>query len=92
MDADLVDLYAKFGLKIPQNVFNSAADLEFAQTDQKLLAFEVAVTKDDDPCEVYLGDYRAVDGRQLPHRIEVRYGNDAYGVLTVKEYKLAAQK
>jgi hypothetical protein len=32
-----------------------------------------------------------MDGRQLPHRIEVRYGNDSYGVLTVKAYKLAAK-
>ena len=34
--SDLVDLYAKFGLKIPQDVFNAAAQLEFAQTDQKI--------------------------------------------------------
>ena len=31
--------------------------------------------EDEDPCEVYLSDYQAVDGRQLPHRIEVRYGD-----------------
>jgi hypothetical protein len=52
---------------------------------------EVTISKDDDPCEVYLGDYRPLDGRELPHRVEVRYGNDAYGVLTVKSYKLAAK-
>jgi serine protease Do len=63
----------------------------FAKDDQKLLGFEVTISKDDDPCEVFLGDYRPVDGRQLPHRIEVRYGNETYGVLTVKGYKLAAK-
>jgi S1-C subfamily serine protease len=63
----------------------------FDQADQKLLGFEVAISKDDDPCEVYLGDYRAVDGRQLPHRIEVRNGNETYGVLTVNQYKLSAK-
>jgi hypothetical protein len=63
----------------------------FARSDQKMLGFEVTITKDDDPCEVYLSDYRAVDGRQLPHRIEVRYGNETYGVLTVKTYALAAK-
>ena len=57
----------------------------------KLLGFEVALAKDEDPCEVYLGDYRAVDGRQLPHRVEVRFGNETYGVLAVKAYKLAAK-
>jgi hypothetical protein len=63
----------------------------FTKGDGKLLGFEVTVTKDDDPCEVYLSDYRAVDGRQLPHRIEVRYGNDTYGVLAVKAYTLAGK-
>jgi serine protease Do len=63
----------------------------FAKDDEKLLGFEVTITKDDDPCEVYLSDYRLVDGRQMPHRIEIRYGNDTYGVLTVKAYKLLAK-
>jgi len=49
----------------------------------------VYVDRDDDPCEVYLSDYKQVDGRLLPHRIEVRYGNDRYASLTVKSYKLA---
>jgi S1-C subfamily serine protease len=63
----------------------------FSKDDQKLLGLEVTISKDDDPCEIYLSDYRPVDGRQLPHRIEVRYGNDSYGVLTVKSYKLASK-
>ena len=63
----------------------------FAKDDSKLLGFEISITKEDDPCEVYLSDYRPVDGRELPHRIEVKYGNDSYGVLTVKSYKLAAK-
>ena len=36
----------------------------------------------------WLGDYKPIDGRSLPHRIEVRNGNDLYGVLTVKHYEL----
>jgi serine protease Do len=63
----------------------------FAKDDQKLLGFEVTIAKDDDPCEVYLSDYRPVEGRELPHRIEVRNGNDTYGVLTIKSFKLAAK-
>jgi S1-C subfamily serine protease len=64
----------------------------FAMADESLLGFEVSIAKDDDPCEVYLGEYRPVDGRQLPHRIEVRYGNDSYGMFTVKAYKLSDKK
>ncbi len=54
----------------------------------ELLGFEVKVERDDDPCEVYCADYKPVDGRLLPHRLEVHYGNDRFAVLTVKSYKL----
>jgi hypothetical protein len=63
----------------------------FAKDDAKLLGFEITITKDEDPCEVYLCDYRPVDGRELPYRIEVKNGNDTYGVLNVKSYKLMAK-
>ena len=63
----------------------------FAKADDKLLGFEVTITKDDDPCEVYLSDYRPVAGRELPYRMEVHNGNDIYGVITVKDYKLATK-
>ena len=44
----------------------------FSQKDQTLLGYEVTVDKEEDPCEVFLADYRMVDGRLLPHRVEVR--------------------
>ena len=43
--------------------------------------------KDDDPCEVYLSDYKPVDGRLLPYRIEVRTGDKRYAVFTVNSYR-----
>jgi S1-C subfamily serine protease len=64
----------------------------FSRKDQTLLGFEVKVQEEDDPCEVYLSDYKPVDGRLLPHRMEVRHGNDRFAVLTVKQYQLAAAK
>jgi serine protease Do len=64
----------------------------FARDDQRLLGFEVTASKDQDPCEVYLGDYRTVDGRSLAHRLEVRHGNESFGVLHIKSYRLAAPK
>ncbi|MFO0807856.1 MAG: trypsin-like peptidase domain-containing protein [Gemmataceae bacterium] len=59
--------------------------------DQKLMGFEVTVSKDDDPCEVYLSDYRPVDGRQLPHRFAIRHGNETFGTLTVAGYKIGTK-
>jgi len=38
---------------------------------------------------VYLRDYRQVDGRLLPNRIEVRYGNERYALVNVAKYQLA---
>jgi S1-C subfamily serine protease len=57
--------------------------------DSTLLGFETFVSKDEDPCEVFLADYKDVgDGRKLPHRIEVRHKDKRYGVLTVSKYTL----
>jgi hypothetical protein len=61
----------------------------FGKADARLLGFEVYLTKDADPCEVYLSDYRDVgNGRLLPHRIECRHADRRYAVLTVARYGL----
>jgi S1-C subfamily serine protease len=69
-----------------------AAKWYFAQKDHTLLGFEVWVNPDEDPCEVYLSDYKTVDGRRLPQRVEVRNGNDRYGIFTVKNFQIVAAK
>lgn len=61
----------------------------FSLKDQTLLGFELWTERGGDPCEVYFSDYKAVDGRELPHRLDVRYGNERYGTFTIKEYKVA---
>jgi S1-C subfamily serine protease len=66
-----------------------AAKWYFSLKDQTLLGFEVWPELRDDPCEVYFYDYKAVDGRNLPHKIEVRYGNERYGTFNISQYKLA---
>ena len=33
-----------------------------------------------------------IDGRQLPHRIEVRHGNGTFGTFQVRRYELGAGK
>ena len=64
--------------------------LFFSKEDQKLLAMEVRIEEKDDPCEVYFSDYRAVDGRQLPHRMDVLHANGPYGTFNLKSFNLKA--
>ncbi|MCI0700180.1 MAG: trypsin-like peptidase domain-containing protein [Planctomycetia bacterium] len=69
----------------------------FSLKDHTLLGFESYIDKggtgdEADPCEVYFYDYKAVDGRMLPHRIEVRNGNKRYAILNVTKYTLEATK
>jgi S1-C subfamily serine protease len=64
----------------------------FDPKDSKLLGFEVRVDREDDPCEVYLGDYKDEGGKQLPHKMEVRYGNERYALLDIKAYQFTAEK
>jgi serine protease Do len=60
----------------------------FARTDQKLLGFELRLNDNEDPCEVYLSDYREVDGRLLPHRFQVQYGDGHYGTFQFTTFSL----
>lgn len=50
----------------------------FSLKDQKLLGFEVSADRDEDPCEVYLMDYKPVAGRQLPTKMHVRHGGETF--------------
>ncbi|WP_254507889.1 S1C family serine protease [Anatilimnocola floriformis] len=43
----------------------------------------------EDPCVVRFGDYREVNGRQLPHRMIVSRGEFVYGTLTWNDLQLA---
>jgi serine protease Do len=45
----------------------------------RLLAIEMFAGEDADPCEVYFLDYEERDGRLLPGRMEVRFGDIVYG-------------
>lgn len=84
-------------LRVDTEVLNSSLGVYklkwfFAKNDQKLLGFELRMQDlNEDPCEVYFSDYRAVDGRQLPHRMQVYYKDAHYGTFTVSSYKLAAK-
>jgi S1-C subfamily serine protease len=63
-------------------------DFMFDPTEGTLLALEMYPKADADPCEVYFSDYREMDGRFLPYRIEVRNGDNLFGVFTIAKYDL----
>jgi hypothetical protein len=61
----------------------------FSTTDQKLRGLELRLNDlNEDPCEVYFSDYRDVNGKQLPHRMQVYYRDVHYGTFSVTGYKL----
>jgi hypothetical protein len=65
----------------------TSAKWYFSLKDHRLLGFEVTIDSDDDPCEVYLLDYKPEDGKELPTRMVVKHGEDTYadlGKLTFK--------
>jgi hypothetical protein len=43
---------------------------------------ELTIDTDFDPCELRMSDYREVDGRAVPHQIEVRRGDDIVGTIS----------
>lgn len=60
----------------------------FNRKDHLLIGAEAFVLRDDDPCELTFSDYRPVEGRKLPHRIDVRYGDKRYGHLVFDRFDL----
>ena len=42
-----------------------------------------------DPCEVYFQDFRDIDGREVPHVMLVRYGDEIFARLDVKQVEMA---
>jgi hypothetical protein len=54
-----------------------------------LLGFELRLQElNEDPCEIYFSGYKAVNGQQLPHQMQVYYKDVHYGTFTVTKYDL----
>ena len=53
-----------------------------------LAALEIYPDSNVDPCELYFDDYREVDGRMVPHRLEVRFGNSVFAEIQLKKVAL----
>ncbi len=61
--------------------------------DGQLVGFEAFLDPDLDPCEVYLHEYKKDEkGRELPGKMEIRYGDKRYGVLAIKTFSMGATK
>ncbi|HEX5269219.1 MAG TPA: hypothetical protein VFW33_01965, partial [Gemmataceae bacterium] len=61
----------------------------FSKKDATLLGGEVYLTeREKDPCELYFSDYKKVDGRSVPGKIEVRYGKDTFAALNVTSFEV----
>jgi serine protease Do len=58
----------------------------FDPAEGHLLALEMFPEEDADPCEVYFSGYHEVDGRFLPAQMEVRVGDDPYGVFLLSQF------
>jgi S1-C subfamily serine protease len=63
----------------------------FSPKDQTLIGAEVTAVEDEDPCEIYFSEYKKVEGRMLPHRLDVRSGDSHYGTFTIKKYQLSGK-
>jgi len=61
----------------------------FDPDEGQLVGLEMFPASDVDPCEIYFADYREVDGRRLPHELEVRHGDLVFGRYKLNYFDLA---
>jgi hypothetical protein len=64
--------------------------LVFDPSSGQLAALEMIADSTEDGCEIRFADYRDVGGRQLPHRLEVRHGDDLFGQIEWKHLELGS--
>jgi serine protease Do len=63
-------------------------NLAFNPADGHLAALELTIDTDSDPCELRMSDYRDVDGRLVPHEMEVRRGDDIVGTISWSQVEI----
>ena len=61
----------------------------FDPADGQLAGMEMIPEEDTDPCELYFSQYKEVEGRVLPGRIEARHGDDYLQVFQCREFTFA---
>jgi hypothetical protein len=65
-------------------------NLAFDPQTGLLATAEMTIEDDADPCELRFGDYRDLGGRQVPHQLEVRLGDQVWGVIQWTQIEVAA--
>jgi S1-C subfamily serine protease len=73
-----------------QNV--AEANFVFDKTSGRLAILEMFADPELDPCEIRFSDYREVEGRQLPHKLEVRHGDSVFALIELKKVTLTGAK
>jgi S1-C subfamily serine protease len=70
----------------------NVAEMQFAfdPASGRLAVLEMTADTTDDGCELRFSDFRQVGGRQVPHRIEVRRGNELFGQIEWKQIELGS--
>ena len=63
----------------------------FDPASGQLISLEMFADEHSDPCTIYFAVYEESDGIQLPHRWEVRHGDELYGIFEFNEVKLSAE-
>jgi len=64
----------------------------FDSESGQLSAMEMFPDESVDPCEITFSEYRDVNGRMVPTRLEVRFGDERFTALRVHEFKVANRK
>jgi serine protease Do len=59
----------------------------FDPASGEMLKIELYLHTDEDPCEVRFHEIEELNGRWLPRRVEVRYGDSLYGSFRFTEFK-----
>jgi len=73
-----------------QNV--AEANFVFDKGNGRLAILEMFADPEVDSCEIRFSDYREVEGRQFPHKLEVRHGDSVFAVIELKKVTLPGAK
>jgi hypothetical protein len=64
----------------------------FDPSEGHLLAMEMFPEEHADPCEIYFLEHRELEGRWLPRRMEVRFGDDPYAAFRLDTWEFQQTK
>jgi serine protease Do len=71
---------------------HNVVELQFSFDSRsgQLVSLEMSPDVAVDPCEIFFDDYREIDGRQWPHRMTVRYGDQTFAELRFEAIQATA--